>query len=171
MSNPDNDQIGESLNLRSCYASYNEHQYQGVVSLFRCKLRTSLLPMVAGIVPEATIGTADLPPEWAPNQFSFPPSYPGNLIKEAVGTYSNSTSMSSVGTQQQISPDDLQKPYEHPPMTRQDRILRYFEKKKARKYQKKVIYSSRKTYAQTRPRIRGRFARSSQTDASDKTAV
>ncbi|KAF5807358.1 putative transcription factor C2C2-CO-like family [Helianthus annuus] len=134
-------------------------------------IQTSLLPMVAGIVPEATIGTADLPPEWAPNQFSFPPSYPGNLIKEAVGTYSNSTSMSSVGTQQQISPDDLQKPYEHPPMTRQDRILRYFEKKKARKYQKKVIYSSRKTYAQTRPRIRGRFARSSQTDASDKTAV
>ncbi|MFS7939434.1 hypothetical protein Hanom_Chr05g00451671 [Helianthus anomalus] len=29
MSNPDNDQIAESLNLRSCYASYNEHQYQG----------------------------------------------------------------------------------------------------------------------------------------------
>ncbi|KAJ0571462.1 hypothetical protein HanPI659440_Chr05g0209131 [Helianthus annuus] len=29
MSNPDNDQIVESLNLRSCYASYNEHQYQG----------------------------------------------------------------------------------------------------------------------------------------------
>jgi hypothetical protein len=86
-------------------------------------------------------------------------------MEEALGSHSNSTSISSEGTQHLISRDDSKKASKLPPMSRQDRILRYFEKKKARKYEKKIKYSTRKTYAQTRPRIRGRFARSSQTDA------
>lgn len=110
----------------------------------------------------------DLQREWTLNQFSFSPFYPGNEIKEEFGTFSNSTSISSLGRQQQASQDYLQKPFDPPPMSRQDRLQRYFEKKKTRKYETKTISSSRKTYAQMRPRIRGRFARSSQTDANDK---
>ncbi|XP_076902326.1 zinc finger protein CONSTANS-LIKE 2-like [Bidens hawaiensis] len=172
LSNPDNDQMDGSMNLQShdfCGGS----QYQANHKLtfiiwtdekdYYYNNTASLLPMAGGIAPEATFGTMDLPQEyWAPNyQFSFSPSYPGNLINEAVGTYSNSlnTSISSLGPQQLISQDDSRTQPEYPPMTRQDRILRYIVKKKVRKYEKKMIYSSRKTYAQTRPRIRGRFAR------------
>ncbi|XP_076958848.1 zinc finger protein CONSTANS-LIKE 5-like [Bidens hawaiensis] len=90
------------------------------------------------------------------NQLEFSPFNPGNLVQETVGSHSSSTRTSSPGTQL-VSKDDSKGP-----LSRQDRILRYFEKKKSRKYEKKIIYSSRKTYARTRPRIRGRFARSSQ---------
>ncbi|GJX18687.1 putative transcription factor C2C2-CO-like family protein [Tanacetum coccineum] len=129
----------------------------------------SFPPTDDGIVPEAKISsfsnTMNLPQEWEQNHLSFLPFHHGNLIEEAAGSHSNSTSISSEGTQQLMSRDGSKKASKFPTMSRQDRILRYFEKKKARKYEKKIKYSSRKTYAQTRPRIRGRFAKSSQTDA------
>ncbi|KAK1407397.1 hypothetical protein QVD17_39013 [Tagetes erecta] len=179
LSNPDhNDQVDHrSLNLGSygscgandqcqCQCQFNPMQAQGF------QTSSSYLSMVPGIVSDATIGTMDLPREWTLNQLPFSPFYPGNEVKEEIGTFTNSTSsyISSLGimTQQQVSQDYLQKPSNPPPMSRQDRLQRYFDKKKTRKYETKVIYSSRKTYAQTRPRIRGRFARSSQTDASEK---
>nr|XP_043608388.1 zinc finger protein CONSTANS-LIKE 1-like [Erigeron canadensis] len=105
----------------------------------------------------------DFPREWGLNQFSFPPFQLGKLLEETVGSHSNSTSISSEGTQKLYS---SKKPFKLSPMSRQDRVLRYFEKKKRRKYGKKIQYSSRKTYAKTRPRVRGRFARSSQTDTN-----
>ncbi|KAL8244120.1 hypothetical protein R6Q59_010378 [Mikania micrantha] len=112
--------------------------------------------------PNATI---DAIQECYLKQVSFSPFYPGNLTKESVGTHSNSTTISPVEPQLPISRDDLQKPIKFPPLSRQDRIQRYLNKKKKRKYEAKVIYSSRRTFAQTRPRIRGRFAKCSQTDA------
>nr|XP_023891878.1 zinc finger protein CONSTANS-LIKE 1-like [Quercus suber] len=39
------------------------------------------------------------------------------------------------------------------------KVLKYREKRKARKFEKKIRYASRKAYAETRPRVRGRFAR------------
>ncbi|XP_073157767.1 zinc finger protein CONSTANS-LIKE 2 [Henckelia pumila] len=45
------------------------------------------------------------------------------------------------------------------PMDREARVLRYREKKKARKFEKTIRYASRKAYAETRPRIKGRFAK------------
>ncbi|XP_042475120.1 zinc finger protein CONSTANS-LIKE 4-like [Macadamia integrifolia] len=39
------------------------------------------------------------------------------------------------------------------------RVLRYREKKKNRKFEKTIRYASRKAYAETRPRIKGRFAK------------
>ncbi|KAJ9568233.1 hypothetical protein OSB04_004199 [Centaurea solstitialis] len=110
--------------------------------------------------------TIDLPTtEWTPNQFSLVPfHYGGNLIDERVGSHSNSTSISSEGTQLISRTAGSKKPLKLPPLSRQERVQRYFEKKKARKYEKKIQYSSRKTYAQTRPRVRGRFARSSSSD-------
>lgn len=44
-------------------------------------------------------------------------------------------------------------------MEREARVMRYREKKKNRKFQKTIRYASRKAYAETRPRIKGRFAR------------
>jgi len=38
-------------------------------------------------------------------------------------------------------------------------VMRYREKRKYRKFEKTIRYSSREAYAETRPRIKGRFAK------------
>ncbi|KAK7316243.1 hypothetical protein VNO77_35122 [Canavalia gladiata] len=48
---------------------------------------------------------------------------------------------------------------------RQARVQRYKEKKKTRKFEKKIRYASRKAYAEIRPRIKGRFAKRNIVDA------
>lgn len=45
---------------------------------------------------------------------------------------------------------------------REARVLRYREKRKSRKFEKTIRYASRKAYAETRPRIKGRFAKRSE---------
>ncbi|KAK1435874.1 hypothetical protein QVD17_01646 [Tagetes erecta] len=134
----------------------------------RSRPRGSLQPTGAGIngiMPEANFGTMNLPREWALNQFPFSPFHPGNLTEEKVGIHSNSTKRSSLGTQQQNSKNGLKKSSQLTLASKQEKILRYVEKKKSRKYEKKIIHSSRTTYAQTRPRVQGRFARNSQANA------
>ncbi|XP_021893194.1 zinc finger protein CONSTANS-LIKE 5 [Carica papaya] len=42
---------------------------------------------------------------------------------------------------------------------REARVLRYREKRKNRKFEKTIRYASRKAYAESRPRIKGRFAK------------
>ncbi|KAK1430814.1 hypothetical protein QVD17_13849 [Tagetes erecta] len=46
---------------------------------------------------------------------------------------------------------------------REARVLRYREKKKNRKFEKTIRYASRKAYAETRPRVKGRFAKRTET--------
>ncbi|TVU29309.1 hypothetical protein EJB05_20872 [Eragrostis curvula] len=51
---------------------------------------------------------------------------------------------------------------------REARLMRYREKRKNRRFDKTIRYASRKAYAETRPRIKGRFAkRCSDDDALD----
>ncbi|XP_051119095.1 zinc finger protein CONSTANS-LIKE 4-like [Andrographis paniculata] len=45
---------------------------------------------------------------------------------------------------------------------REARVLRYREKRKNRRFEKTIRYASRKAYAETRPRIKGRFAKRSE---------
>lgn len=47
---------------------------------------------------------------------------------------------------------------------REARVLRYREKRKNRRFEKTIRYASRKAYAETRPRIKGRFAKRSEID-------
>lgn len=47
-------------------------------------------------------------------------------------------------------------------MEREARVLRYKEKRKNRRFEKTIRYASRKAYAETRPRVKGRFARRSE---------
>lgn len=44
-------------------------------------------------------------------------------------------------------------------LTRAERVARYREKRKRRKFEKTIRYASRKAYAEVRPRIKGRFAK------------
>ncbi|KAL8136975.1 hypothetical protein V2J09_002976 [Rumex salicifolius] len=48
---------------------------------------------------------------------------------------------------------------------REAKVMRYREKRKNRKFEKTIRYASRKAYAETRPRIKGRFARRTKADA------
>ncbi|MCD7464974.1 hypothetical protein HAX54_000325 [Datura stramonium] len=50
---------------------------------------------------------------------------------------------------------------------REARVLRYREKRKNRRFEKTIRYASRKAYAETRPRIKGRFAKRTENDAVD----
>lgn len=47
---------------------------------------------------------------------------------------------------------------------REARVLRYKEKRKNRRFEKTIRYASRKAYAETRPRIKGRFAKRTNAD-------
>ncbi|WOG84024.1 hypothetical protein DCAR_0103204 [Daucus carota subsp. sativus] len=49
-------------------------------------------------------------------------------------------------------------------LDREARVMRYREKRKNRKFEKTIRYASRKAYAETRPRIKGRFAKRSEID-------
>lgn len=49
-------------------------------------------------------------------------------------------------------------------LDREARVLRYKEKRKNRKFEKTIRYASRKAYAETRPRIKGRFAKRNDAD-------
>ncbi|XP_074591051.1 transcription factor GHD7-like [Curcuma longa] len=44
-------------------------------------------------------------------------------------------------------------------MEREAKIMRYREKRKKRRYEKRIRYASRKAYAEMRPRVKGRFAK------------
>ncbi len=50
------------------------------------------------------------------------------------------------------------------------RLMRYREKRKNRRFEKTIRYASRKAYAETRPRIKGRFAKRADHDADDADA-
>ncbi|KAA8547854.1 hypothetical protein F0562_004283 [Nyssa sinensis] len=63
------------------------------------------------------------------------------------------------GTIDLFSCPPIQIPHQLTPMDREARVLRYREKKKTRKFEKTIRYASRKAYAETRPRIKGRFAK------------
>lgn len=50
-------------------------------------------------------------------------------------------------------------------LDRKARVARYLEKRKARSFENKIRYASRKAYAEVRPRIKGRFAKKEEVEA------
>ncbi|KAK6128771.1 hypothetical protein DH2020_037477 [Rehmannia glutinosa] len=77
-----------------------------------------------------------------------------SLSSMEVGVVPESTSEVSIYTSPLV-----QSPAQLSPIDREARVLRYREKKKNRKFEKTIRYASRKAYAETRPRIKGRFAK------------
>ncbi|XP_009777143.1 zinc finger protein CONSTANS-LIKE 3 [Nicotiana tabacum] len=55
-------------------------------------------------------------------------------------------------------------------LDREARVLRYREKRKNRKFEKTIRYASRKAYAETRPRIKGRFAKRTENEVDSLIA-
>nr|WEG93128.1 COL5 [Eleocharis dulcis] len=73
-----------------------------------------------------------------------------------ANSFSQSLSSSEVG----VVPD-VTKPITKAELAvdREARLMRYREKRKNRRFEKTIRYASRKAYAETRPRIKGRFAK------------
>ncbi|ERN07246.1 hypothetical protein AMTRI_Chr12g240810 [Amborella trichopoda] len=77
----------------------------------------------------------------------------------AMTDISNPYSRTLKGGQDLVAHVPSQPSSHYPPMDREARVLRYREKRKNRKFEKTIRYASRKAYAETRPRIKGRFAK------------
>ncbi|PWA67756.1 constans-like protein [Artemisia annua] len=87
---------------------------------------------------------------------------PESSISNSRSSISNSRS--SKGTTDLFSGPPIQMPTQLTPLDREARVLRYREKKKTRKFEKTIRYASRKAYAETRPRIKGRFSKRTNVD-------
>ncbi|CAN6197998.1 unnamed protein product [Urochloa humidicola] len=85
---------------------------------------------------------------------------PDNMVTDMA----NSNILTPAGAISLFSGPSLQMPLHFSSMNREARVLRYREKKKNRKFEKTIRYATRKTYAEARPRIKGRFAKRSDMD-------
>lgn len=81
-----------------------------------------------------------------------------------MGSYTNLDSIPQERTFGLLSSIVEIVPPQYCPETREAKVLRYREKRKTRKFEKKIRYSSRKANAETRHRASGRFARRSEMD-------
>ncbi|XP_028764780.1 zinc finger protein CONSTANS-LIKE 2 [Neltuma alba] len=89
----------------------------------------------------------------------------GIVPESTISDGSISHSRPPKGTIDLFSGPPIQIPSQLSPMDREARVLRYREKKKTRKFEKTIRYASRKAYAETRPRIKGRFAKRTEVEA------
>ncbi|KAK1316435.1 Zinc finger protein CONSTANS-LIKE 5 [Acorus calamus] len=146
----------------------------------------SVVPVQAPVKkppPPTAAATVLVPPLMFPqsdnNCFDFIGSKP------CYSTYTPSLSQSVSSSEVGVVPDgipDITNPYGKATVTaaaaaqlagmdREARVLRYREKRKNRKFEKTIRYASRKAYAETRPRIKGRFAKRTEIEAEDVVAV
>ncbi|KAK4754888.1 hypothetical protein SAY87_008645 [Trapa incisa] len=94
----------------------------------------------AGVVPDGLSNMSDT-------------SYPPPLRASGDSTLANSSSPNQPAPATPLTGSD-----------RLARVMRYREKRKNRQFQKTIRYASRKAYAETRPRIKGRFAKRAEAD-------
>nr|ADD60671.1 putative heading date 1 protein [Oryza meyeriana var. granulata] len=95
------------------------------------------------------------------NSISFSSMEVGIVPDNTVIDMPNSSILTPAGAINLFSGPSLQMPLHFNSMDREARVLRYKEKKKARKFEKTIRYATRKAYAEARPRIKGRFAKRS----------
>ncbi|XP_078434034.1 zinc finger protein CONSTANS-LIKE 3-like [Wolffia australiana] len=131
---------------------------------------------VVPVQPKIPASVAQIPP------FIAPDGCPDYAAYSAVPSLSHSMSSSDVGVVPDMSSmADISNPYgvagapgmvvQAPPaqaavgLDREARVMRYREKRKNRRFEKTIRYASRKAYAETRPRIKGRFAKRTEMDA------
>nr|BAS25701.1 gentian CONSTANS-like4 homolog [Gentiana triflora] len=94
-----------------------------------------------------------------------------NFNSQCISQSVSSSSMEAAVVPDQNAVDEVSRTLVLPTpvsgLDREARVLRYREKRKNRKFEKTIRYASRKAYAETRPRIKGRFAK--RTEAAEST--
>ncbi|XP_073029689.1 zinc finger protein CONSTANS-LIKE 4-like [Primulina eburnea] len=134
-----------------------------------------------GVVPDHTIGSGPVVDGFP----AYEMDYPGpkhimyNFTSQSI-SHSVSSSSLDVGVvpdhhvtaevsnafdSNEIAPTPLSG------VDREARVLRYREKRKNRRFEKTIRYASRKAYAETRPRIKGRFAKRSDLEIQSFVAL
>ncbi|KAF7009837.1 hypothetical protein CFC21_024330 [Triticum aestivum] len=84
------------------------------------------------------------------------------------GFYSDHSMNHSVSSSEAaVVPDAAAAPVVSRGREREARLMRYREKRKSRRFEKTIRYASRKAYAETRPRVKGRFAKRTGTADAD----
>ncbi|KAL5212916.1 hypothetical protein ABZP36_023763 [Zizania latifolia] len=109
-------------------------------------------------------GYAILGPEQAASmtaEVSFSSMDVGIVPDNTIANISNTNILITDGAMEPLIGQSLQMPVQFSSMDREARIFRYKEKKRARKFEKTIRYASKKAYAETRPRIKGRFVKRS----------
>ncbi|CAL9112233.1 unnamed protein product, partial [Musa textilis] len=102
-----------------------------------------------GVVPvhaKAAVGDGDLMPVWRSAQVSFSEF---GVVPDGNGGGAKGATVDVAGGGGGRAVD------------RKARVMRYREKRKCRRFGKTIRYASRKAYAETRPRIKGRFVKRS----------
>ncbi|XP_062228667.1 zinc finger protein HD1-like [Phragmites australis] len=95
------------------------------------------------------------------NSISFSSMEVGIVPDNMATDMTNPSILTPAGAINLFSGSSLQMPLHFSTMDRETRVLRYRAKKKNRKFEKTIRYATRKTYAEARPRIKGRFAKRS----------
>ncbi|XP_073128844.1 zinc finger protein CONSTANS-LIKE 3-like [Henckelia pumila] len=139
-----------------------------------------------GVVPENKFGSGQYPEGPVVDGFpAYEMDYPGpkhimyNFTSQSISQSVSSSSLdvgvvpdhhvtaevSNAFDNSEIAPTPLSG------VDREARVLRYREKRKNRRFEKTIRYASRKAYAETRPRIKGRFAKRSELEIESFVAV
>ncbi|XP_022146112.1 uncharacterized protein LOC111015406 [Momordica charantia] len=84
---------------------------------------------------------------------------PGSLRASRWGLKKNQRAESPVSCESSITIEGMSRACRYSPEEKKERIERYRTKRNQRNFNKKIKYACRKSLADSRPRIRGRFAR------------
>ncbi|XP_073131861.1 zinc finger protein CONSTANS-LIKE 3 [Henckelia pumila] len=148
------------------------HSCDGVVPVHECKMEFEPGPVVDGF-PTCEVGypgsksfTYNFTSQSISRTVSASSSLDVGLVPDhnrpmanaaAANTFATSTNETSIPANPVSGLD------------REARVLRYREKRKNRRFEKTIRYASRKAYAETRPRIKGRFAKRSDLQLIDSS--
>ncbi|CAL1399692.1 unnamed protein product [Linum trigynum] len=145
--------VGHPILLTDCESGL-EFDFSGSkLSSFSYPTQSSLSNSVsssshdAGIVPDGSSNSM--------SEISFSFDHPNVPISSAPTTANPNHHHQAPAAQQLCGLD------------REARVMRYREKRKNRKFEKTIRYASRKAYAETRPRIKGRFAKRSENNTME----
>ncbi|XP_073279638.1 zinc finger protein CONSTANS-LIKE 2-like isoform X2 [Primulina huaijiensis] len=153
-------------NLQQNYNStVSQRNYGGdsVVPIQNCKEKDSFF-QIGFECKASNLGYTSYPTSKS-HMVSLSPVDVGVVPESKTSEISVSHTRPPKGTIDLFSGPPIQATPQLTPMDREARVLRYREKKKARKFEKTIRYASRKAYAETRPRIKGRFAKRKDVEA------
>ncbi|KAF8052406.1 hypothetical protein N665_1562s0016 [Sinapis alba] len=164
--------VGEEYLDLVDYSSSMDKQFIGQANQYQQEYNVPQRSYVAdGVVPlQVDVSKGHMQHEQHNFQFGFTnvsseasPSHMVSLVPESAlsdTTVSHPRSPKAAREELPEAPTQILSP-----MERKARVMRYREKKKTRKFEKRIRYASRKEYAEKRPRIKGRFAKRNEVDA------
>jgi len=156
---PDNTSF-EDIKLDSCWI--DELEKEETVNAGGDKTDTT--PVAEPAAKDAT-GSKSFPPPYPPGAMGMYPYYapfgcPQQVIIPFLPMTHGFPMMAGFPM-----PVFRREPTEKEKAERKARVARYLEKRKTRTFENKIRYASRKAYAESRPRIKGRFAKREELEA------